>query len=123
MSLADFFEFTDDPSIGVDSFVARVPAGIPSAKALFLALYEEMHLPGYFGSNWNALSDCMRDLHWIEQYNVVLLHADVPDLPSDELRTYLEVLAECVASWKPGEDHLLRVFFPSTARFRVGRFG
>src|SRR5215213_5288141 len=90
-----------------------------STGALLQALYEHVHLPAYFGFNWDALSDCLRDLHWIQSRHVILLHADVPGLPPVELRAYLDVLAECVASWAPGEEHSLRAVFPQAARDQV----
>jgi len=123
MNQDDSFDFTDAPSLSAEGFVARIPAGLTSAEALLQALYEQARLPGYFGFNWDALSDCLRDLHWVECHEVVLLHADLPKLPPHELRTYLDVLAECVASWTPGEEHSLKVVFPSAARSQVANVG
>jgi hypothetical protein len=117
MNPANAFDFTDTPSLSSDAFVARIPAGLTSAEALLQALYEHARLPGYFGFNWDALSDCLRDLHWVKCHEVVLLHTDLPKLPPDDLRTYLDVLAECVASWVHDEQHSLKVAFPSAARF------
>jgi RNAse (barnase) inhibitor barstar len=101
----------------------RVPAGLTSAEALLQTLYEQARLPGYFGFNWDALSDCLRDLHCVACHEVVLLHADVPKLSRQDLRTYVDVLArvlaECVASWAPGDEHSLKVVFPSAARLQV----
>ena len=119
MKRTDSFEFRDAPALDANMFVARIPAGLTTAEALLHAVYEQAHLPGYFGFNWDALSDCLRDLHWVGAHDVVLLHADLPKLPPAELRTYLDVLAESVASWAPGEEHSLRVFFPSAARIQV----
>lgn len=119
MNRSESFEFTDAPSLSGTAFVVRVPPGLTSAETLLHALYEQACLPGYFGFNWNALSDCLRDLHWVECHDVVLLHVDLPRLPSPDLRTYIEVLAESVASWLPGEEHSLRVIFPSAARIQI----
>jgi Barstar (barnase inhibitor) len=119
MNRADSFDFTDTPSLSAEAFVVLVPAGLTTSEALLQTLYEHARLPGYFGFNWDALSDCLRDLHWIECHAVVLLHADVPKLPLQDLRTYVDVLAECVASWVPGEEHSLKVVFPSAAWLQV----
>jgi hypothetical protein len=40
-------------------------------------------------------------------------------LSRQDLRTYVDVLAECVASWAPGDEHSLKVVFPSAARLQV----
>lgn len=115
------FDFTDAPKVSGDEFVADIPAGLTSTQALLQALYDNLQLPGYFGFNWDALSDCLRDLHWIQQRRVVLRHSDLPGIPSVELRTYLEVLAEAKASWGSDEEHTLDVVFPVALRNVVPR--
>ena len=93
-------------------FVAHVPTSIGDTKTLFDVLFEKLELPGYFGFNWNALSDCLGDLSWLKQFRVVVLHHDLPKLPKEDLSIYLDILRECMGSWKPGEDHQLVVAFP-----------
>jgi len=94
-------------------FVADMPPSIGDTKMLFDVLYDRLQLPGYFGFNWNALSDCLRDLSWIKERRVVLLHHDLPNLPPDDVYIYLDVLLECVSSWKPTEGHELIAAFPN----------
>jgi RNAse (barnase) inhibitor barstar len=111
------FDFTDeDVGAAADTCVARLPANLANKEELLQALYEQLQLPGYFGFNWDALSDCLRDFHWLESRTVVLVHADLPRLTPQDCRTYLAILAEAVDSWKPEEDHEFRVFFPTAAR-------
>jgi len=121
MSHGHAFEFTDSPEVGRDDYVAAVPAGITSPQSLLQVLYNALELPGYFGFNWDALSDCLRDFHWLKQHRIVLRHADVPPLPIGDLRTYLEVLVEAQSSWGPGEQHSLKVVFPAGAQGEVAR--
>ena len=102
-----------------DSFVAEVPRGIADAKQLLNVLYQRLSLPGYFGFNWNALSDCLKDFHWVKQHNVILMHQDLPALTGADLVNYVEVLDECVRSWKPHEDHRLFVVFPQACREKI----
>jgi Barstar (barnase inhibitor) len=113
------FLFSDTPSFPAGSFVVEVPAGVVSTDVLLDALYERARFPGYFGFNWNALSDCLRDLHWVESRELVLWHRDLPRLPRDDTRTYLDVLRECVQSWKPEEAHQLMVSFPPACKADV----
>lgn len=110
------FEFTDHVDGGSDDFVARIPLHVLTTPALLSALAAQLQLPSYFGHNWDALSDCLRDLHWVARRNVVLVHAEVPRLPAAELQRYLDVLAHAVASWQPDDAHALRVIFPRSAR-------
>jgi hypothetical protein len=118
MRRTDCFQFADTPSFS-DACIVRIPAGLTSSESLLRTIYRLARLPSYFGFNWNALSDCLRDLHWIDRHELVLLHADVPELPQQELQVYLDVLTECVTSWKPGEEHSLTVVFPSNARSQI----
>lgn len=113
MSHSKTFEFSDSPELSEDDYVANIPAGIASTELLFEALYQGLELPGYFGFNWNALSDCLRDFHWLKQRRVILRHADLPRIPGTDLRIYLDVLEEAVTSWKAGEEHLFKVVFPA----------
>lgn len=114
------FDFTDqDVVAATDTYVARLPAKIASKEELLQALYEELRLPGYFGFNWDGLSDCLRDFHWLESRTVALVHTELPRLSRAECRKYLVVLAEAVESWQPEEDHEFRVLFPTEARREV----
>jgi hypothetical protein len=106
-----------------DSFIAVVSAGINDAMELLKELYERLNLPGYFGFNWDALSDCLRDFDWIKERNIVLIHEDIPALPVDDLKNYLEVLDVCVRSWKPNENHRLIVVFANAFRHRIEQMG
>ena len=103
-------------------FVARIPADLSSKKALFFAMKKELQLPDYFGENWDALSDCLRDLSWIKQRRVELRHEDVPPLDPKDLATYLDILSDAVQDWKRSEDHELVVAFPPASGEKLARF-
>lgn len=113
---SEAFIFEDVPEAGPDVYVAALPTGIASSSALLDALYVALQLPGYFGFNWDALSDCLRDLHWINKRMVVLRHGDLPAFPESELRIYLDVLSEAVTSWGAADEHSLVVSFPGDVR-------
>ena len=117
---ADVSRFVFDPSgLRLDrekDYVAKIPSGLVSRQKLFEALKLELRLPDYFGYNWNALDECLRDLSWIKQHRVVLLHEDLPQLDAKEISIYLSVLSSGVKDWKVGEDHELVVAFPKDAR-------
>lgn len=100
-------------------FVAHIPASIDDTKTLFEVLFERLQLPGYFGFNWDALSDCLRDLSWLERHRVILIHHDLPKLAKEELSIYLNVLRQGTESWKQGEDHELVIAFPKSVENEV----
>ena len=101
-----------------ENLVAIVPAGIRSVETLFSILSKALNFP-YFGRNWNALSDCLRDFWWTDIFQITMIHRDIPALGTDATRTYLDVLAYCVEDWKPGEDHQLRVVFPLSQKVAI----
>jgi RNAse (barnase) inhibitor barstar len=115
------FVFGDNlPELGQeDIFVARILGAIATRDQLFAVLARELRLPSYFGGNWDALSDCLRDLSWIEPRRVIIDHEAVPVLDTVTLRAYLEVLRDCATDWKPGEEHELLVRFPASAEARI----
>jgi len=81
-------------------FVARIPAGLASEHELFDAISEAAAFPGYFGRNWDALDECLRDLGWIENRKVVLVHDDLPlrNNPA-ECRIYIDILKYTLENW------------------------
>jgi hypothetical protein len=121
MAAFDAFTFIESGTTPAetDSLVAVVPQGVTSAKQLLETLYERLKLPEYFGFNWNALEECLRDFHWVKQRDVILIHEDLPTLTSTDLANYIGVLDECVRSWKPDEDHRLVVMFPKSCQARI----
>lgn len=102
-----------------DDFVAVVGLGIRTREKLFDVLRRELRLPDYFGKNWDALSDCLRDLSWIDERRVVIEHMDLPQLDEKDLAIYVDVLAECVQDWKAVDHHQLVVVFPAAVRETV----
>lgn len=101
------------PPAGGGTFVAVIPAGIADSATLLRTLAERLRFPGWFGGNWNALADCLRDLSWIPERTVVIRHEDTPRLPAPELAVYREILAESAAAWqRDGGARRLDIRFP-----------
>lgn len=47
-------------------FVSSIDARkIDSEKGLLDAVSQAMRFPGYFGKNWDALDECLRDMAWL----------------------------------------------------------
>jgi len=105
--------------IQAGDFAALIPAGISSREALFQSLAERLRFPDYFGNNWNALSDCLRDFHWRSERRIVIAHADLPTLELHDARTYLEILSDAVEDWRRTGDRDLVVVFPPDRRQAV----
>jgi hypothetical protein len=97
----------------------RITGEICTRPQLFELLYHLLAFPGYFGFNWDALSDCLRDFHWIDEKIIVIVHDELPNIPVAELKIYLDILCDAVIDWKPGEAHSLKVVFNSKDIVRI----
>jgi RNAse (barnase) inhibitor barstar len=91
------FRLVEQPAEFCDAAlqVVRLPRGIRSKAKLLAILADKLRFPGYFGHNWDALEECLRDLSWLDgERPIALVH---PDLPfgngSDHRLTYLDILA------------------------------
>jgi len=95
-----------------------ISADINSKNKLLEYFKERLRFP-YFGMNWDALQDCLRDLSWLEEKEVFVIHEGLPVLPPEDLKIYLSVLSDTVENWKVEPEKVFRVIFPRTLRSRV----
>ncbi len=118
---APFTFYESNDALG-DGMIANVRAGIASVDELYDALTEALHLPNYFGRNWDALDEVLGDLSWLVPRRILLVHEDLPELPMEQLRVYLDVLRTAVHEWtrRPGA-HELVVAFPEEEQLAIRR--
>jgi hypothetical protein len=92
----------------------RIPAGIRTKRELLEVLDKGLSLPDYFGMNWDAFNEVIRDLSWLPPGQVVLVHSDVP-LAGDPHNQgkYLAILSDATARWMNVKERDLLVTFPS----------
>ena len=107
------FVFDDSPIVPESSLVVAIPSRLDDFNALFGVLRERLGLPEYFGSNLDALSEVLRDLHWVDQSCVVLSHNGATFNDEKLFGVYLSILQECIDDWKRDQDGRLVVVFPS----------
>ena len=112
----------DPPVNPARDLVAVIPSSIGDTDELLRQYAVQLHLPGYFGFNWNALSDCLRDLSWVTERRVVIVHQGLPRLEEGDLKVYLDVLGECVRSWTRNENHQVVIAFPKDCKDAVAPF-
>ncbi|MFB7982793.1 barstar family protein [Streptomyces vinaceus] len=68
-------------------YVARLSGqDMPDEIATFQHFYEFLKFPEYFGWNWNAFYDCMRDLRWLSSdYHVLIIESAESILSEDDV--------------------------------------
>lgn len=83
--------------------VARIDLADCRNKAVMLArMAEALSLPADFGRNWDALSDCLRDLSWLQAdgYTLLIEHTQgMRQARPKNFNTLLDILDEAAAAW------------------------
>ena len=107
------FIYLTNPHVFVDnsSWIGRIDK-VDSKVNLLNRISVSLQFPDYFGFNWDALYDCLRDFHWIKHRNIIIIHDDIPILDDQVLKIYVNVLYDAINDWQEGEDHVLDVIFP-----------
>ena len=104
-----------------ETLIAAIPAGVNSKTQLLQLLSRELQFPSYFGWNWDALSDCLRDFHWLEQVRRVrIIHETLP-FPAGwkKQRLYLGLLQTAIDAWNSRKEIQLEVLFPESLKRTV----
>ncbi len=98
-------------------------------RELLDILDAQLGFPDYFGVNWDAFDEVIRNLEWLEPYQVVIVHEDIP-LVEDraEAKIYLSILFSAIEHWDMQDNHELIVCFPAECKeqveqIRTGRKG
>ncbi|MFI7179675.1 MULTISPECIES: barstar family protein [Streptomyces] len=85
------------------TYVARLAGKeMRDTDSVFRQFYDGLKLPDYFGWNWNALSDCLRDLKW---------------LPADHYVLIVEAADEALSSDATGRQLLFRTLLRAGQRW------
>lgn len=108
MSDANPREVTDDESRALEAdarqrgfAIARVDfASCESARDAFAAIASAFAFPGWFGMNWDALSDCLRDLGFAPAPGHLFVIEGLESWrrrSASEVETFLEIVDEAIA--------------------------
>jgi hypothetical protein len=67
---------------------------------VFEQFSNSMRFPAYFGGNWNALSECVRDLSWIPADRYLLVIESADQMTDESIRSeLLGILARAARQW------------------------
>ena len=117
-----FFFGPENERLPAEDFVIRLPQGIQDKVGLLSHYAKAGQFPTYFGNNWDALNDCLRDFSWINKKNIIITHDDLPLLNDEKnLLVYLDILKDTLKHWKSSEQHTLLVMFPAKAEVIITR--
>lgn len=104
-----------------DNYIANIE-NIRNGDNLLEQLSEKLKFPNYFGNNWDALNDCLGDLSWIDQRNIIIVHCTPIQLSKDEMSIYIRILTRSMSEWLKWHDgtiHQLEVVFPKNCQRQI----
>jgi len=115
------FEFHERPSVyrDAEALVVHIPAAARGKQKVLGVLAKGLRFPSYFGWNWDALDECLRDLSWLGDIRkIAIVHDGLPFSPQAELFfLYRDLLAEaCAAQRNAAEPRELKIVFPLRAK-------
>jgi hypothetical protein len=98
-------------------FLARIPYGLSGKTKLLDALRVALEFPAYFGRNWDALSDCLQDMSWIQSRR----HFSCGSAGADDRGSHGLPANPCPSCARvgPNDDHELLVWFPPAVRTKL----
>jgi hypothetical protein len=118
--MTDRWIVTEQPATYRDdaALVVRLSERIRRKHELLGLLRKQLRFPGYFGGNWDALHDCLRDLSWLKEVpRVVLLHESWPFAADSRQRAiWIELLQSLTQDPPPGTPVVLVVAPPLPTR-------
>jgi hypothetical protein len=112
--------FIFGPCTHLNGLTVKVPMDIGTKIELLELLGDRLRFPDYYGVNWDAFEECLRDLSWLPERDIVICHLDLP-LAGDEasLQTYLHILSDAIAKWTDASPHRLTVIFPAALTSKI----
>ena len=108
------FEFISDLTgfRAPDALAVRISGRLRRKRDLLRALAIGLKLPAYFGHNWDALEECLRDLSWLGANTpITLLHEQVPLANREQRQLYADILRNA----QHAQRGRLRVIFPTNS--------
>jgi len=82
-------------------FLELKKTDIDNEKDLFTTISKQLKFPSYFGSNWDALHECLSDLSWINSTEIVVLIHSVETFQKSSVGEKLfDILKYVVENWE-----------------------
>lgn len=94
-----------------NDLVVNIPINVTTKEQLLTHIRFQMNFPDYFGMNWDALHDCLSDLSWLSERNIIFVHESIPQLITSDLKIYLHILIDIIEFWEGDLSYNFQVVF------------
>jgi RNAse (barnase) inhibitor barstar len=94
-----------------DIFFVTVDSSFLNKSELLQELSHQLRFPDYFGKNWDALYDCMTDLSWISERQIIVVLSNFSCLKEDEKKTFWNIVNDVVKYWNNNNDNCHDIVF------------
>jgi hypothetical protein len=77
--------------------------GMLTKEGFLRATAKALQFPPYFGTNWDALEDCLKDFEWCTAMGYVIIYeaaAPFAEIAPDELKMAKNIYKSAVKFWK-----------------------
>ena len=105
-----------------NSRVVLIDDSLQSKRAVIDRIEIALDAP-YDKDNWDGFMDAIRDLSWLDQRSIVLVHKALPGLNGRDMEIYLELLYDASSEWDSEVgDKEFHVYFRLEDKARVDFF-
>jgi hypothetical protein len=98
-----------------NSFVIKMSDRINGKLELLQDMQLKLKFPWYFGHNWDAAEECLRDFSWINEKDIVIIYEKMPCLAPEDMKIFLEVMKYVAEFWHERDEHNLTIILPDNA--------
>ena len=112
-------EFVANFSCRTDNniFVIIIPC-VHDKEALLSAYYKQAEFP-YFGFNWDALEELLRDFSWVQQEKILIYQDGLLELNGRELSIYMGIVIRTLKWWENYADHVVHYYFNEKEKTKI----
>ncbi|WP_059359659.1 barstar family protein [Parachlamydia acanthamoebae] len=89
-----------------------IPKGIKNRFDLIQFFMDKLDFPDYSNTNWDSFYENFTNLDWIENFNIQIIHEEIPPLDEKDRKIYLKLLEKGATYWTHDKSHNVEILFP-----------